>query len=116
MEAQVIHNISVNELLQKTLRLKNDGYRLVAISCTNKAGIEITYSFDKAFDFINLRLNVEYDTEIESISVIYPYSFLYENEIKELFGVGIKDIALDFDNNLYRIAVKTPFNIKKEAE
>lgn len=114
MEQQGINKISPNELLPATLRLKNDGYRLVAISCTNKDGIEITYSFDKELDFINLRLNIEYDTEIESVSIIYPYSFLYENEIKELFGVTIKNISVDFDDNLYRIAVKTPFNMKKE--
>lgn len=116
MEQQEIKKISPSELLPQTLRLKNDGYRLVAISCTNKEGIEITYSFDKEFDFINLRLNIEYDTEIESVSIIYPYSFLYENEIKELFGVDIKNILVDFDDNLYRIAVKTPFNMKKEEE
>lgn len=116
MAQQVIKEISSNELLSSTLKMKNDGYRLVAISCTNKEEIEITYSFDKEFDFINLRLNIDYNTEIDSISVIYPYSFLYENEIKELFGVKINGISVDFNNNLYRIAVRTPFSMQKEGE
>lgn len=116
MGQQKINSITPSELLSETLKLKNDGYRLVAISCTNKDGIELSYSFDKEHDFITLRLNIGYDTEIESVSLIYSYAFLYENEIKELFGVNIKNISLDFDDNLYRIAVKTPFNTKKENE
>lgn len=116
MGEQTLKIILPIELLAETLRLKNDGFRLVAISCTNKNGMEISYSFDKNYDLLSLRLNINSDVEIESISSIYPYSFLYENEIKELFGVKIQDISLDFNNNLYRIAVKTPFKTEKENE
>lgn len=114
MEQQII-KISSSELLSETIKLKNNGYRLVAISCTSKDNIEVSYSFDKDYDFINLRLILEEDVEIESISLIYPYAFLYENEIKELFGVKINNIALDYKDTLYKIAVKTPFK-KKEKE
>lgn len=116
MEAQVISEISPSLLLGDVLLLKNDGYRLVAITCTYKNGAQLTYSFDKDYDFVNLRLNIDDDTEIESISCIYPYSFLYENEIKELFGVKIQNISLDFNNSLYKIAEKTPFKIQKEEK
>lgn len=116
MEAQVISEISPSLLLGDVLLLKNDGYRLVAITCTYKNGVQLTYSFDKDYDFVNLRLNIDDDTEIESISCIYPYSFLYENEIKELFGVKIQNISLDFNNSLYKIAEKTPFKIQKEEK
>ena len=64
---QTIKKISSNDLLNETNLMKNSGYRLVAISCTSKDGIELTYSFDKDFDFINLRINMDYDVEIESI-------------------------------------------------
>lgn len=107
---QLVKTILPSELLAEVLHLKNDGYRLVAITCTNKNGMEISYSFDKDYDFLNLRLNIEYDAEVESISIIYPFAFLYENEIKELFGVNIKNISLDFAGNLYKISIKTPFN------
>jgi len=116
MEQQIINTISAEELLSKTLGLKNEDYRLVAITCTNKDGMELSYSFDKNYDMVTLRINIDYDTEIESISIIYPYSFLYENEIKELFGVKIKNISVDFNDNLYKTAVKTPFNMQKENE
>ncbi|QHQ59735.1 ech hydrogenase subunit D [Anaerocolumna sedimenticola] len=113
---QQIKIIQPSELLAETLRLKNDGYRLVAITCTSKDGLEITYSFDKEYDFINLRLAVDSEIEVESISSIYSYAFLYENEIKELFGANMKDIIVDFNNNLYKIPVKTPFNANKEEK
>ena len=144
MGQQTIKTISAHDLLAETLRLEKDGYRLVAISCTN-IGIkkcdlslesinsletdktkvsensissdnfmELSYSFDKGYDLLTLRFDAETEDEIESISIIYPYSFLYENEIKELFGVKIKDISLDFNNSLYKIPVKTPFATKEE--
>jgi ech hydrogenase subunit D len=116
MGEQTIKVILPGELLSETLHMKNKGYRLAAISCTNKNGMEISYSFDKNYDLLSLRFNINSDVEIQSISSIYPYSFLYENEIKELFGVKIQHISIDFDNNLYRIAAKTPFNTEKEIK
>lgn len=113
MGQQTIKTISAHDLLADSLRLKNDGYRLVAITCTNKDGMELSYSFDKNYDLLTLRFVTDTKEEIESISIVYPYSFLYENEIKELFGVKIKDITVDFNNSLYKIPVKTPFGQKE---
>lgn len=111
MAEQILKEISANDLLAETLKMKNDGYRLVAVTCTNKDGMELTYSFDKDHDLINLRILTDTETELPSISIIYPYSFLYENEIKELFGVKITGITPDFNDNLYKIPVKTPFHM-----
>jgi ech hydrogenase subunit D len=102
--------ITVSDLLTEVLTLKNEGYRLVAITCTAKDGLEFSYSFDKDYELVSLRFVTDTATEISSISVMYPYAFLYENEIKELFGANIKNITLDFNNTLYKIPVKTPFN------
>lgn len=54
------------------------------------------------------------DAEINSISDFFPSAMLYENEMKELFGVNIKSINPDYNNKFYRIAKKTPF--KKEVK
>lgn len=117
MDQQIIKEISANDLLAETLKLKNEGYRLVAITCTFKDGLELSYSFDKGYDFITLRFVTDTVTEVSSISIIYSYSFLYENEIKELFGANISGISVDFNNTLYKIPVKTPFNMNvKESE
>jgi ech hydrogenase subunit D len=133
MGQQTIKQILSKELLSETLHLKNDGYRLVAISCTSLksteggtsgedaistqgsasgediVSMELSYSFDKDYDLLTLRVITDTKEEISSISIIYPFAFLYENEIKELFGVKIKDITVDFNHSLYKIPVKTPF-------
>ena len=116
MSQQTIKMISAGELLAETLRLKNDGFRLVAITCTCKEGMELSYSLEKDYDLLSLRFVTDTVEEVKSISCIYPYAFLYENEIKELFGVNIIEISLDFNNTLYKIPVKTPFNNMKEGE
>lgn len=117
MAQQTINSISPSELLASALRLKNAGYRMVAISCsTSKNGMEMSYSFDKINDFINLRFIAKSNDEIESISSVYPYSFLYENEIKELFGVNITGVTPDYNDTLYKMSVKTPFNTKEGDE
>ncbi|NNJ28870.1 NADH-quinone oxidoreductase subunit C [Lacrimispora defluvii] len=113
MKEQILKEISPNDLLTEIMKIKNDGYRLVAITCTNKNGMELTYSFDKDYELLNLRLTTDTETELPSISILYPYSFLYENEIKELFGVKITGIMPDFNDNLYKIPVKTPFGVNK---
>ncbi len=113
MKEQILKEISPNDLLTEIMKIKNDGYRLVAISCTNKNGMELTYSFDKDYELLNIRLITDTETELPSISILYPYSFLYENEIKELFGVKITGIMPDFNDNLYKIPVKTPFGVNE---
>lgn len=115
MGQQTINAISPNELLGETSRLKNDGFRMVAITCTNKNGIELSYSFDKDYELVTLRLNVTLEDEVNSISNIYPFAFLYENEIKELFGAKIMNISLDFNGNLYKTSEATPFYTEKSS-
>jgi ech hydrogenase subunit D len=114
MAEYIIKSITSTELLSETMQLKNEGFRLVAITCTSKDGLELTYSFDKEKEFTNLRFVTDTITEIDSISVFYSYAFLYENEIKELFGAKIKNISIDFNDQLYQIPVKTPFHTAKE--
>lgn len=109
IDGQII-SIGPGDLVPQTLQIKHDGYRLVQICATRTAeGYELTYSFAKEYDLINLRMEISEDTEVTSISNIYEPAFLYENEIVDLFGVNIKFISLDYKGNLYRIEKKTPF-------
>lgn len=111
LEQQIIE-INAKELTDRVRDKKQSGYRLVAISCTSKDGFEMSYSFDKEFDFVTFRILGDESTELESISQFYSYAFLYENEISELFGVKINNIPIDFEGKLYRIKKETPFKIK----
>jgi len=105
--------IGKNDLVGMVAQFFAEGYRLVQIGCTTlQSAYELNYSFDRDYRFKNLRMTVAPDEEVPSISVIYPNAFLYENEIHDLFGLLVKDIAIDYRGALYRTAIKTPFSVE----
>jgi len=111
-EPQEIIPIEKDALLGAVSDLFAQGYRMVQIGCTTlENAYELNYSFDKDYHFKNLRITAKPEDEIQSISVIYPNAFLYENEIHDLFGIKIKNISVDYKGTLYRTAIKTPFSI-----
>lgn len=115
IEVQQIINLEPDGLVNKVYELHSEGYRLVQINCSKLSrgelgdGLEINYTFDKEYAFVNIRLNVPLGAEITSISGIYFPAFLYENEMHDLFGLNVKHMKLDYNGNLYKTTVKTPF-------
>ena len=113
--AHVFVEITPDELLGEVMKLKNQKLRLSQICCAySNEKIELSYSFadDNTNDYLNLRIVIDKDTEVCSITEFYPYAFLYENEMKELFGVNILMINLDYNSKLYRLQDETPFKNK----
>lgn len=111
MNSQTITTILVGELLLKVDQLKKDGYRLSQICCTRTPQtFELSYSFDKNLVYYVLRIVLPDNTQpIPSISQIYYSAFLYENEIHDLFGMTITDIAIDYKGNMYKVKKKFAF-------
>jgi ech hydrogenase subunit D len=111
-EPQEIIPIEKDALLGAVSDLFAQGYRMVQIGCTTlENAYELNYSFDKDYLFINLRVTAKPEDEIQSISVIYPNAFLYENEIHDLFGIKIKNMSVDYKGAFYRTTIKVPFSI-----
>ena len=114
--------IEPGELSVKAMEMKSKGLRLsqaCAAWLRKEEKLELSYSFvdDETYDMFNIRISLDNDkrdTEIASISDIFPYAAFYENEMRELFGANIKVINLDLHNKLYRIEEETPFVPKKE--
>ena len=103
--------------LDNKMRISRDaGCRLVQIHAVSLTGItELTYSVATPDNRLtNYRVVLKDGEEIDSITDIFPAAVLYENEIKELFGVNINCIAIDYNRRFYDIAVEDP--MKKEAE
>ena len=90
--------------------MRQNNARLIQICCTKTDGFELTYSFDVNHSWSHIRLNIEETQEIESVSELFGPAFMYENEIKELFGVRINNIAPDFNGEFYKLAEPAPFN------
>jgi len=111
LEKQTTTSIDIGKLIGSVERFRNEGYRLVQIGCT-KAGdlYEINYSFDKDYHFENIRISIPGDMEVPSISGMYWNSFIYENEMHDLFGIQVRGMNIDFKGTLIRTAVKFPFS------
>ena len=115
--AEIIETIEVGELLPRVMKMKKDGYRLSqACAAYIDEKFELSYSFadDTTYQFTTLRLVVDTDTEIPSITEVMPPAVFYENEMKEIFGVKIKMISVDYDDRLYRMKAKTPLGPNTE--
>ncbi len=104
--------ISKDDLLKTAAKMKAKGHRLVQISVTKKEKFDLIYSFADGDALVNFRVEADESDGVESISSQYSYAYIYENEMKDLFGVNIMNINPDFGGNFYKTSVKTPFNIK----
>lgn len=115
-EEQTIIGVALENLLSEVGKLYTDGYRLVQIGCTDISdSYEVNYSFDKGYQFINLRLTIRPETEVPSISGIYWGAFVYENEMHDLFGIPVTDINIDFKGTFIRTAKKYPLSVTKRG-
>lgn len=111
---QEIREISHHELVQNCLQLKSRNVRLVQICATRiEGGFELSYSFADGYSMLTLRAQITEEDELSSISTVFPPAFLYENEMKDLFGIKIRLITVDYNGNLYRIEKKAPFRDKE---
>lgn len=108
----VLIEIEADRILDTVMEMKNKGLRLSqACAAYVNDKYELSYSFanEDTYEYTTLRVVIDKETEICSVTEFYPYAFLYENEMKELFGVNIKMINFDYHNKLYRIQAETPF-------
>jgi ech hydrogenase subunit D len=114
-EEQPIIPTGIPDLIRVVYELKNEGYRLVAISTTKLGEIfQVDYSFDRNFSFRTLRLLIPLGTTLPSITAMYWAAFPYENEIHDLFGIPVTGIAVDFNGTFIRTAIKFPFSVNTD--
>ena len=92
---------------------KADGWRFVQLMAVNtEEGIDLIYSFMKDGVLQNNKIeHVTKNDAVPSISDDFFAAFVFENEVHDLFGVDIRDIAIDFGGNFYALAQKEPMTI-----
>lgn len=117
IETQPITVIDRSELPIKAKELSGKGYRLVQIcATTGDETLEVTYSFDREYSLTNLRTTLQKsDPVTPSITGSYLAAFTYENELQDLFGIRVTDLAINYNGNFYLTAIKTPFLQKKSS-
>ena len=114
-----IEEIEVNSLVDRSKELIDSGYRFSQASAAYVDDkFELSYSFSNYdnYGLLNLRVVIDTDTEVKSITEVVPAAVFYENEMHELFGVKIVDIAIDYKDRLYRIKSECPFGPDKKEE
>ena len=103
--------------LDRVAAYARDDWRLVVINATSllpaegteDGAFDLTWSFAFDREFEHLRERILPGDEVPSISAHYPASFLYENELRELFGIDVTGIAVDFGGQMYRTGERVPF-------
>ena len=117
IEPQPVIAIDRADLPEKAKEFFVQGYRLVQICATNgDSTLEVTYSFDRDYAFTNMRVILQKDdTVLPSITGSFLAAFTYENELQDLFGIKITDLAINYNGNFYKMAIKTPFLVNKSS-
>lgn len=107
----ILKEIPKDKLLEEVMHYKKLGCRLCQICAAYiDEKFELSYSFvdDDTNQMTNLRVVLDVDEEIPSITEIEPGAVFYENEMKELFGVKVRMISTDYHDKLYRIRAVHP--------
>jgi ech hydrogenase subunit D len=94
------------------------GYRLALINVTTvmpvegeeEGSFEMAWAFARERDFETIRERIQPGDKVPSISTWFGAAFLYENEIRELFGIDITGLGVDLKGQLYKTATKVPFS------
>lgn len=103
-EVQVIEEIEAGSLLPAVDALRSAGWRIIQVLCVSTVeGYELSYSFGLDLDMKSLRFRARADEAIPSITSLYPAAFLYENEIRDLFGLRIERIGADWMGRVYDV-------------
>jgi ech hydrogenase subunit D len=111
-ETQPTHVIPVVDLMLQVKRFFDRNGRMIQIGCTQNGEVfELNYSFDVDGAFENIRVITDGNEVIPSVSGIYFCSFIYENEIHDLYGIAFEGIAVDYKGTLIRTAKLHPFRM-----
>ncbi len=102
--------ITLDRLQRVAAVLKAEGYRFVQMHAVNADwGVDLYYSFMKDGVIENYRIKgLKERQPVPSITNLFLAAFVFENEARELFGVDMRDVAIDFGGAMYTLAESEP--------
>lgn len=94
--------ISKDALLGYVQKMMYNGYRFITATCVDNGDgtNDLLYHFDKKMVMKHAKITIAKEEEVPSISKIYFCAILVENELKELFGININNIAIDYGGHM----------------
>jgi Ni,Fe-hydrogenase III component G len=116
-----LKKVDKNTILSEGKKLLDAGGKFVAAVCNDvDPELEVTYFFssNRGINMTGLRYIVPKGEEVPSLSGATLATVLIENELKELFGLKVKGIAIDYGGHmlLAHDSPVTPMLKEKKAE
>lgn len=91
--------VTLETLLDAVAGRLAQGQRFVTITCTDTGpAFDLLYHFDRDYALTHLRLNLPKAVALHSIAGICPAALLVENEIKDLFGLAVSGLPVDYES------------------
>ena len=93
-------------------RMKAEGARFVQVLAVNaEEGTDLYYTYDVEGALVNYKVaGIAHDEPVASITDVFLAAFVFENEARELFGVDMRDVAIDFGGHMYSLAETEPMS------
>lgn len=127
MQKAIYITVGIDGLLSHVQALKGAGARFVqmhAERCVDDGSYRLVYTFinvraaqeqiaqDGSYAIENLVVEgIDQYQEIPSISSYYPAVFPFENEARDLFGLAITDMQIDFKGFFYQVSTAEPMSV-----
>ena len=111
--AQEFIQIPLEQLHREAALKKAEGWRFIQTHAVKTDdGVDLFYSFMKDGTIENLKVvAVQPDQPVPSVTDLFLAAFVFENEARELFGIDMRDIAIDFAGAMYAPALSEPMTI-----
>lgn len=95
-------DITIDQLLPEVSRAKYEGYRFITATSVDNGNetVDVIYHFDRDYQMQHFRITVNKGEEVPSISKIFFCALLVENEMKELFGIDITGVVIDYGGHM----------------
>ena len=94
--------------LEKIGALQLHGYRFITMTVVDKGEeFDIFYHFDLDYEMTTLQLVLKKGETLPSISGVCFAAVVVENEIQDLFGIKVTDLAIDYEKH-FLLAADAP--------
>jgi NADH:ubiquinone oxidoreductase subunit C len=94
-------SVTTTTIVERARELFQNNYRFITATCLDCGDhLEVLYHFDKDMKMQHVRLLVAKGQEVPSLSSVYLCAFIIENEMKELFGLNVTGLAVDYQGKL----------------
>lgn len=93
--------VSKEQLLEKVAQIAAQGGRFITTTCIDTGErFEVYYHFDRQMELTHLLVILDKEGVLPSITPVYFCAFVAENEMKDLFGVQIDGLMVDYQGRM----------------